>query len=367
MSNQPSKWRVFKALVLNLPDEEVPGLKERLKGKPAAASQPEPQPQTDSSNTWDSVLANATKKPETESQPQPATATSGGSSLWQPKTPENNGKSSVIKTFFRWALIILLVLFVWIGIRTAFFGNHQESQSQSLPLSVEYPQEQAAAVATKFSSAYLTFEEGKEDQRAASLAPYYSGGEASGKLGWDGKGKQSASNIVVYSVEPVDNEKSRVTVLADVTTDAETKTVALEMSVSVTDRGAAVYGVPAYVGLPAAIDVQAAEPRDLDSALTHDTKASAQEFFTAYANNTALESVTAPGANITGLGGTATNAKLTKWSVGSGNDTERTAWATVTYQMNGATVTNSYQLKLVKVSGGEPAKWQIKEIKGSEY
>lgn len=349
---KPSLWRKIKAIVLNLPDDEVPGVKERLTGKtpPAARS---------SSNGWDSVLSNAsnpTAQTNRESSPT--------SELWQPvRKPQ--GKSSLWKTIVRWAVLFLIVLFLWIGLRTALWGNNEEEKQQPLPISVQYPSERASAVATKFTTNYLSFEEGKEDQRAAALAPYYSGGEASGKLGWDGKGKQSASNIVVYSVEPIDKEKSRVTVLADVANDTSSRTVALEMTVSVNDQGAAVYGTPAYVGLPTPAKVAAADTQNIDSQLTADTKAGADEFFAAYAANDTLDSVTAPGAHITGLNGAVSNAKLTKWSVEAGGDTERTAWADVTYESNGSTLSNSYQLTLVKVSGGESAKWQIKEIKGS--
>lgn len=320
-------------------------------------------------NSWDSVLASAGKTSSSQSH-----AAEEPTPLWQTASVRSGGKSSdsMLKKLMRWAVIFLLILFTWIGLRTAIWGNNDSSQQQAqLPLSAQYPQEQAAGIAQRFATAFLTFEEGKEEERAKALSPYYSGGEASGKLGWDGKGKQSAANAVVLSVEPISDEKARVIVLADVTSYDKgkatgTKPVALEMSVSVSEKGAAVYGNPAYVGLPNPPEVAAENTESFDTDLAQQTKESAQEFFTAYANNDTLDSVTAPGAHIVGLNGAVKNPVLTKWNVGSGSDTERTAWATVTYQTNGSTVTNTYQLALVKVSGGESAKWQIKEIKGSE-
>lgn len=366
MSQKPSKWRVFKAVVLNFPDDEVPGLKERFKGKSSAKTQPSTA-ETNSHTSWDSVLAHAA---ESKNKPEQGNDNEG-SALWQPASVRHGEKPSAWKKIVRWSVLGLILLFGWIGLRTALWGNATDSPQQQVPLSAQYPQEQAAGIAERFAIAYLSFDEGKEDTRAKELSQFYSGAEASGKLGWDGKGKQSAANPVVLSVEPIDEQKSRVVVLSDVTSyengkAKSTKPMALEMSVSVTDEGAAVYGNPAYVGVPTPPTIAPNEPNNFDSELTQETKDSAQEFFTAYATNDTLDSLTAPGAHISGLNGAVQQAQLTKWNVGAGNESEREAWATVNYQSNGATVTNSYQLTLVKVSGGESAKWQIKEIKGSE-
>lgn len=362
MNKDSTAWKVLKA-VLNLPE---PGeIQSKRKKKPSETSS------SQSTGAWDNVLASAStpKEPAHEDIAEPKT-----SPLWQSASVRAGGKDSglTLKKLMRWAAIFILALFTWIGLRTAIWGDTGESHQQAeVPLTIQYPKEQAAGIAQRFTTAYLTFSEGEEDERAAALSPYYSGGEANGKLGWDGKGKQSADNAVVLSVEPIDKEKSRVVVLADVTPYANGKAttshpVALEVSVSVNEKGAAVYGNPAYVGIPVAPEVLAGEPQALDSELTQQTKEAAEEFFTAYAANDTLDSLTAPGAHITGLNGAVKNPTLTRWNVGSGSDNERPAWATVTYQTNGSTVTNTYQLMLVKVSGGESAKWQIKEIKGSE-
>lgn len=362
--SKPSKWRTFKAVVLNMPDDEIPGIKERLQGKnkpqkPASAPAAEQAPQTDS---WESLLEPAATSPaagEGESE----------ENLWQAVTPA--ATASPWKKLVRWSAIGLILLFCWIGFRAAVFGFDTET-TVDIPLEATYPSQAAEAVAEGFAPAYLTFKEGEDAARAQAMAPYYSGGLAEAKLGWDGKGHQEASNARVIKVTPIDSQRSRVTVQANVTSfNAEgnpesTKPVALELSVIVTDEGAAVYGTPAYVGIAEPPQVTATEEVNQDSALASETRADIDAFFEAYASQTNISSITAPGSTITGLGGIVSEPTVTSWKVEGGESDTRKGWAVVEYKANGAKLTQFYQVKLVKVSGGSSAKWQILEIEGSE-
>lgn len=356
-----SKWRTFKAVVLNMPDDEIPGIKERLQGKkqhtPAAKAPATEQ----SADSWDSLLE--------PSSPTPATSpTEEEETLWQAVAP--GATASPWKKLVRWSAIGLILLFCWIGFRAAVFGFDAKATVE-IPLEATYPSQAAEAVAEGFTPAFLSFKEGEDAARAEAMAPYYSGGVAEAKLGWDGKGHQEASNVRVIKVDPIDAERSRVTVQANVTSydgDKEqgTKPVALELAVKVTDEGAAVYGTPAYVGLQTPPEVTASEEVNQDSALAADTRADIEAFFTSYAEQTNLSSITAPGSTVTGLGGIVSDPKVTSWKVEGGDSDTRKGWAVVEYSSNGAKLTQFYQVKLVKVSGGESAKWQILEIKGSE-
>lgn len=355
------KWRVFKAVVLNMPDDEIPGIKERLQGKnkkPRVAA----ETQQSGGDNWDSLL---------ESSPAPSiNMEESEENLWQAVTPA--ATASLWKKLVRWSAIGLILLFTWIGFRAAVFGFETNETRVDIPLEATYPNQAAEAVAEEFTAAYLTFKEGEEAARAQAMAPYYSGGIVDAKLGWDGKGHQEASNARAIHIGPIDAERARVTVQADVASfddkgkPQNTKPVALELSVIVTDRGAAVYGTPAYVGLPNPPEAAGTEEINQDSALASDTRADIEAFFGAYAEQTDLSSITAPGSTITGLGGIVSDPSITSWKVEGGQADTRKGWATVEYNANGARLTQFYQVKLVKVSGGESAKWQILEIEGSE-
>lgn len=363
-TKSPGAWRTFKALVLNLPDPEVPSLADRLKGRtPSAKTGTPPPAPSEKPSAWSAAAAQA--RP---ASPEPAEEEE---TLWEAVIP--SAKSSRWKRFVRWSAIGLILLFLWIGLRAAIFGVNSNTTPQEVPLTATFNHEQAAGTAQRFTVAYLSWDEANKDQRAKNMSPWYSGGNAPAELGWDGHGKQTAQNATVRNVEPLDKDHARVMVTADVTPYQKgkaqpTQTQTLEVKVQVTEDGSAVYGAPGVVGNPQPITATEAEDNTPnDSVLSQQTKPEAQTFFTSYGSETDLASITAPGAMVQGLGGALKDPKLREWTVKNGAEDHRAARAVVQWTTkSGAKSQQTYELKLVKVSGGQSAKWQVETINGTE-
>lgn len=362
LTKGPGPWRQFKALVLNMPDPEVPSLADRLRGKGAAAPPspvaPEQPPETPSTSAWTAAAAKATANEPEE----------GDGALWTPK----NRKPSSSQRILRWVLIGLILLFAWIGLRAATVGINDQQGAPELPASVTFPDEAVSGPAERFAEAYLTWNEDDEgDSRGEALSRWYSGGEAANGLGWDGKGRQEASNATALNVEPLNDHQARVTVVADVTPYKDdkaqpTQPTAIEVKVQTTAEGTAVYGIPGVVGLPSPI--QADEPQNPagDSNLTRETRSDIESFFSEYGESEDLSTVTAPGSDIQGLNGALSAPQLRDWTVFQGEGDERTARAVVEWTTpSGAKSEQSYEITLVRVSGGEAARWQISTVKGT--
>lgn len=369
----PGVWRTFKALVLNLPDDEVAGLSDRLKGrgpKARPASQTaKASPSGHGASPWAEAAAAAT--PPSEKPAKTVKADDDETPLWTSRPRKTSG----IQHLARLTGLALLLLFLWIGVRTAFFGPGQKVEETPLPVAATFPDEAAAGTAEQFVRSYLTWDEADPEARAGAMAPWYDGGVVSSDLGWDRKGKQTADEASAVRVDHIDAETARVTVTANVTPAKTGKAkeapaprrVSVEVKVRATEDGAAVYGVPGIVGNPIPIPGPEAEDQGIaDTALSQSTKGMAAQFFTAYGKETDVSSLTAPGASIRGLGGLLTEPQVQTWTVREGAADRRTALAAIDWTTPaGGRSSTTYEVELVRVSGGDAARWQIANVKGT--
>lgn len=277
-------------------------------------------------------------------------------------------KPTIGQRIFRILAFSVLILLVWIGVRTVIWGNQSRQAAAPVPISATFPAATAEGTASRAAVAFLTWQEGEAgvQARAAALKPYFStvGVDADGKMGWNGKGTQRAENPTVMRVQVLDESTARVLVVVDVINGEARKTTGLEMTVKVIDGAAAVVGTPGVVSVPTAPTIKATAASQVDSELTQATKPEAQSFFSIFATSDSLDSVAAPGAKIHGLAGAWGTAKVTTWAVNAGDEKTRTATAEVTFEKDGVQLKQVFTLSLVKVSGPSADQWKISEIHG---
>lgn len=277
-------------------------------------------------------------------------------------------KPTIGQRIFRILAFSVLILLVWIGVRTVIWGNQSRQAAAPVPISATFPAATAEGTASRAAVAFLTWQEGEAgvQARAAALKPYFStvGVDADGKMGWNGKGTQRAENPTVMRVQVIDETTARVLVVVDVVRGETRTTTGLEMTVKVIDGAAAVVGTPGVVAVPTAPTIKATAASQVDSELTQATKPEAQSFFSIFATSDSLDSVAAPGAKIHGLAGAWGTAKVTTWAVNAGDDKTRTATAEVTFDKDGVQLKQVFTLSLVKVSGPSADQWKISEIHG---
>lgn len=276
-------------------------------------------------------------------------------------------KPSPGQRIFRILAFSVLILLVWIGVRTVIWGNQSRQAAAPVPISATFPAATAEGTASRAAVAFLTWQEGEAgvQARAAALKPYFSTlGDADGKMGWNGKGTQRAENPTVMRVQVIDETTARVLVVVDVVRGEARTTTGLEMTVKVIDGAAAVVGTPGVVAVPTAPTIKATAASQVDSELTQATKPEAQSFFSIFATSDSLDSVAAPGAKIHGLAGAWGTAKVTTWAVNAGDEKTRTATAEVTFDKDGVQLKQVFTLSLVKVSGPSADQWKISEIHG---
>lgn len=277
-------------------------------------------------------------------------------------------KPTIGQRIFRILAFSVLILLVWIGVRTVIWGNQSRQAAAPVPISATFPAATAEGTASRAAVAFLTWQEGEAgvQARAAALKPYFStvGVDADGKMGWNGKGTQRAENPTVMRVQVLDESTARVLVVVDVINGEARKTTGLEMTVKVIDGAAAVVGTPGVVAVPTAPTIKATAASQVDSELTQATKPEAQSFFSIFATSDSLDSVAAPGAKIHGLAGAWGTAKVATWAVNAGDDKTRTATAEVTFEKDGVQLKQVFTLSLVKVSGPSADQWKISEIHG---
>lgn len=277
-------------------------------------------------------------------------------------------KPTIGQRIFRILAFSVLILLVWIGVRTVIWGNQSRQAAAPVPISATFPAATAEGTASRAAVAFLTWQEGEAgvQARAAALKPYFStvGVDADGKMGWNGKGTQRAENPTVMRIQVLDESTARVLVVVDVINGDARTTTGLEMTVKVIDGAAAVVGTPGVVAVPTAPTIKATAASQVDSELTQATKPEAQSFFSIFSTSDSLDSVAAPGAKIHGLAGAWGTAKVTTWAVNAGDDKTRTATAEVTFEKDGVQLKQVFTLSLVKVSGPSADQWKISEIHG---
>lgn len=276
-------------------------------------------------------------------------------------------KPSAGKKALRIMVWVVLILILWIGVRTIIWGNKARQEAAPVPISATFPTATAEGVASRFAVAFLTWEEGDAGAktRADALRPFFATtGDIDGRLGWNGKGKQRAENPTVMRVQVIDEKTARVLVMVDIINGEKRSSTGLEMTVQVIDGAGVVVGIPGVVAVPAAPTVARQEAFSDDGQLTTKTKTEAQSFFALFAAGDNLDSIAAPGAKIRGLNGAWGTATVTRWTVSEGGADRRPATAEVTFDRDGVQIKQTFTCSIVKVSASGVDQWKISEVHG---
>ena len=228
-----------------------------------------------------------------------------------------------------------------------------------------FPATAAEAYALQFGSVYLNFSPATSGQRASQLATFVpssvSGGDP--QLGWNGSGTLRLDSEQVSGITVQGSNRAVVTLLATVNGQL------MELGVPIyTANGAfSVSGDPAWLPAPALAAPPSASPANSDPTAQAALNAQLPAFFQAYGSGdtATLNRFLAPGASVTGLGGTLSYAGISSLSVPAGSAT-RDITVTVTWQLAGqapstAKLNSSYEMTVVDQGG----KWFVRSIQAS--
>jgi hypothetical protein len=294
-----------------------------------------------------------------------------GQTPWS--TEPESSFSTWARRFFRGLVVVVLLLAAISGIRSWIAPNKTPETVVSGQSS--FPSGEASAVATRYAISYLTWDEGNPDARPAQIGLDLAAGLDS-RAGWNGRGKQTAD--VAYPGE-VKADSNGITAVVDVRVRVYTFTrqgrswaagpitwERISVPVARTASRVVVSGPPTFVP-----DLRAPLPSNMpdagkpDDELTGVTEKDAEAFFSAYAeSDNKVSAVTAPGSTIRSLNGAVKFGELKDWQVYTGNDDERRATATVTWNGVGdTTLDQTYTLTLRRTVATDGAqRWQVAAV-----
>ncbi|MCS5524840.1 conjugal transfer protein [Curtobacterium flaccumfaciens pv. oortii] len=326
-----------------------------------------------------------------QATPQPGGSDTGGASLWvragedvstQASPPPDGGGADRVpwatvettastRTLWVWRVALIAVLALpwtvgaWHMIRPSAAATSGATKSAA-----PFASTAAAAVAQRFASAYLSWDQDDPDARLSALSLDVPGLSGDDKFGWNGKGRQVAGTATTLSVTPSTSTVATVTVAVRVVPYGskggaeKARWVGLAVPVQERDGRFVVTGQPAAVAVPRPAESSMTRPnRDEDAALGRRTESYATSFFTAYGTNDDVSAVAAPSAHIAGLNGLYMLDELTTWQVFAGRGSTREAFATVQWKTAGdATITQNYDVTLTQVTSGDTVRWQVASI-----
>jgi hypothetical protein len=238
----------------------------------------------------------------------------------------------------------------------------------------QFPVALAEAYATEFGRVYLGFSPQSLLQREQALEAFVppSVSAADPNLGWNGVGQVNLQALQVAGIKVEDPRHAVVTLLALISGQL----TELGVPVAAAAGGLVITGEPAWLPAPARVLPPAtAAPRGLDRVAQGQLMNELPAFFQAYASgdSAALKRFLAPGASLTGLGGTVTFDSISALGVPPGGTT-RQITVTVIWQVSeqpGSAAGNlgmasklemTYGMSVVDLQSG---KWYVKQIGAS--
>jgi hypothetical protein len=271
---------------------------------------------------------------------------------------------------FRFVVWAVLLIIGYRGVTAIVMPDKNSSGSSGAPAadpSQGFPVAVAEAYALQFGSVYLNFSPANADERAKELATFLPSG-ASDQLGWNGAGTLELQSEQVAGIKVADSQHAVVTLLAR----ASGQMFELGVPVYAADGGLSISAEPALLPPPARATTpqpsnQSSDP-DASAALGRQLPA----FFEAYASGdpVTLGRFLAPGATVTGLGGSVTYHSIAGMYVPPGGDSRTITVSVLWHVQAGASsgssdVTNTpaglemtYQMQVIQQGGS----WYVKSI-----
>lgn len=239
----------------------------------------------------------------------------------------------------------------------------QAAASVEVPQSAGADRAAAASVAEQIAIRYLSLDDSKA--RTRRLEGVWKG---AGTAGWDGAGRLAVTAVYTARTTAVSRERVDVLVAVFVTNedDAAAKArvsgwVGVLVPIQVAGESVSAAGEPAIVGLPEPATTPTAERKDVDTALSAETKGGAAAFVAAWAGGDAT-ALAAPGTDIPAPSLTGASAVLDEWRVAQGEGDTRTAQAAITWTLGDAKVRVQYAVTITRVASGDASRWQISSI-----
>jgi hypothetical protein len=271
---------------------------------------------------------------------------------------------------FRFVVWAVLLIIGYRGVTAIVLPDKNGSGSSGAPAPAPnqgFPVALAEAYALQFGSVYFTFSPADADERARELATFLPAG-ASDQLGWNGAGSLQLQSEQVAGIMVADSPHAVVTLLAR----ASGQLFELGVPVYAANGGLSISAEPALLPPPA----RAAEPqppgRSSDPGAVSALSRQLPAFFQAYASGdpVTLGRFLAPGATVTGLGGTVTYHSIAGIYVPPGGDSRTITVSVLWHVQAGASssspdVTNApaglemtYQMQVIRQNGS----WYVKSI-----
>ncbi|HTZ30326.1 MAG TPA: conjugal transfer protein [Streptosporangiaceae bacterium] len=184
----------------------------------------------------------------------------------------------------------------------------------------------AEAFALQFGNVYLNFSPATAAQRASDLVPFIPVG-SNPQFGWNGAGTEQLQSEQVASISVKSAHSALVTLLAQVSGGL----IELAVPVYTAQGGLVVSAEPALLPGPQRATPPSPSNAASDSAAVTALTAQLPGFFRAYASGDqeALGRFLAPGAVVTGLGGSVSFGSISGMEVPSGGATRRIAVSVV--------------------------------------
>jgi hypothetical protein len=271
---------------------------------------------------------------------------------------------------FRIVVWAVLLIIGYRGVTAIVMPDKNSSGSSGAPAAAPsqgFPVAMAEAYALQFGSVYLNFSPADADERARELATFLPSG-ASDQLGWNGAGSLQLQSEQVAGIKVADSRHAVVTLLAR----ASGQLFELGVPVYAADGGLSISAEPALLPPPARVAQPEQPGKSSDPGAADALGRQLPAFFQAYASGdpVTLGRFLAPGATVTGLGGTVTYHSIAGIYVPPGGDSRTITVSVLWHVQAGASsdsqdVSNTpaglemtYQMQVVRQGGS----WYVKSI-----
>ena len=271
---------------------------------------------------------------------------------------------------FRFVVWAVLLIIGYRGVTAIVMPDKNSSGSSGAPAADPnkgFPVAMAEAYALQFGSVYLNLSPADAAWRAKHLAVFLPTG-ASDQLGWNGAGSLELQSEQVAGIKVADSQHAVVTLLAR----ASGQMFELGVPIYAADGGLSVSAEPALLPAPPKAATPQPPNQSSDPGAADALGKQLPAFFEAYASGdpVTLGRFLAPGATVTGLGGSVTYHSIAGIYVPPGGDSRTVTVSVLWHVQAGASsdspdVSNSpaglemtYQMQVIKQNGS----WYVKSI-----
>lgn len=275
--------------------------------------------------------------------------------------------------FWLFRVLIVVVVLVLVGLLVRQVVTTQNAAPVVTETVAPFPDSEARALSERFVESFYTWDSANIEQRKVNLsADLPMDGSMTSGLGWDGKGKQIASDARATTVATTDDGIAHVSVVFRlVTFDVEGVELppiwaqaVVPLAVEGEGTQVAIAGMPGLVPLDEPLASTAEDP-DMDNDITRETQDYAESFFGALGAQEDVNAEAAPGSHIRGLAGAVELVRVDSWKVWAGDGHTREAVAVVVWRNSVTEFTNEYAVTLTKITGGGESKWLVSAIHGA--